>query len=168
MWSFTPGDSCPQGHSETPMVRKMVASATATVAHCWGGYMLPQGLEEGGIVRLLEFDTGSYTVQCRDGRRFRIASNCIELVPTEFFANHRAESFLKRIRSLFRSDDARRSGVSISTKFNYLQFTVFGDDDRSRGSIEIHKDAILNLGSEFRERIARHLLALRARPYPPT
>jgi hypothetical protein len=128
--------------------------------------MLPQGLEEGEVVRLLEFDHGYYNVECRDSREFRIASNCIEPVPTEFFANHRAETFLKRMRALFRSSSGH-SGLSIQTEFFYLRFAVFGDDHKSRGEIKIHKDAILNLGSEFRERIGRHLLAMRARPYPP-
>jgi hypothetical protein len=162
------------------MVKKTVASATATVAHCFGGYVLPDGLTEGEIVRLLEFDHGHYNVECRDGRRFHVAENCVEPVPSEFYANHRAETFLKRMRALFRPSEGR-ARLTISTSFKYLRFAVFGDDNKPRsftkahhtsslvaplrGSLEIHKDAILNLGSEFRERIGRRLLALRARPY---
>lgn len=56
------------------MVEKMVSSATGTVAHCFGGYMLPPELE-GEVVRLREFDHGFYAVQCSDGRRFHIASS---------------------------------------------------------------------------------------------
>jgi hypothetical protein len=67
------------------------------------------------------------------------------------------------MRALFRSSE-RRAGLSISTSFKYIRFAVFGDDNKPRGSLEIHKDAILNLGSEFRERIGRGLLAMRARP----
>jgi hypothetical protein len=135
----------------------------ATVSHCWGGYLLPKGLTEGEIVRVLEFDHGTYTVECPDGRRFRISSSCVDTVPPEFYANHRAETFLKRMRALFRCE-GHRSELSISTSFRYLNFTVYGEDHRCRGSLEIHKDAILNLGSDFRERIVRQLLALRARP----
>ena len=102
--------------------------------------MLPQGLEEGEIVRLMEFDHGTYTVRCHDGRQFRIASNCVEPVPSEFYANHRAETFLKRIRALFRSSSGH-SGLSIQTEFFYLRFCVFGDDHKRRGEIRIHKDA---------------------------
>ena len=104
----------------------MTRSATATVAHCFGGYSLPQGLEEGEIVRLMEFDIGTFTVQRRDGRLFHVASNCIQPVPPEFFGNHRAETFLKRMRALFRSSE-RRAGLSISMSFKYLRFAVFGD-----------------------------------------
>lgn len=57
------------------MVRKIVSSATATVPLYWRGYMLPQELEEGEIVGLMEFDHGYYTVQCCDGRLFQAASN---------------------------------------------------------------------------------------------
>jgi hypothetical protein len=146
------------------MRRKMIRSATATVAHCWGGYILPEGLSEGEVVRLLDFDHGYYGVECHDGRRFRVAANCVQPVPTEFYANHRAETFLKRMRALFRSSSGH-SGLSIHTEFFYLRFCVFGEDHKCRGEIKIHKDAILNLGSEFRERIGRHLLAFRARPY---
>jgi hypothetical protein len=39
----------------------------------------------------------------------------------------------------------------------YLRFAIFGNDSKPRGALEIHKDAILNLGSEFRERIGRRL-----------
>jgi hypothetical protein len=85
-------------------------------------------------------------------------------VPAEFYANHRAETFLKRMRALFRPSESR-ARLRISTSFKYLRFGVFGDDNKPRGSLEIHKDAILNLGSEFRERIGRRLLAMRGRPY---
>jgi hypothetical protein len=149
------------------MVKKMVNSATATVAQCFGGYALPEGLTEGEIVRLLQFDHGYYAVECHDGRRFQVASNCIILVPAEFYANHRAETFLKRMRALFRSGDCL-ARLCISTSFKYLRFSVFGDDNKPRGSLEIHKDAILNLGSEFRERIGRRLLAMRVQSYPPS
>jgi hypothetical protein len=145
------------------MVKKMVNSATATVCHCFGGYVLPEGLSEGEIVKLRELDHGTYTVECCDGRKFRIDSTCVALVPAEFFGNHRAETFLKRMRALFRSSE-RRAGISISTSFKYLSFAVFGDDNKPRGSLEIHKDAIVNLGSEFRERIGRRLLAMRVQP----
>lgn len=125
--------------------------------------MLPQGLEDGEVVRLLEFDHGYYVVECADGRRFHIASNCVEPVPPEFFSNHRAGTLLKRMRSLFLSGSGH-SGLLISTRFRYLRFCVFGDDHKMRGALEIHKDAILNLGSEFREKIGR-LLALRSQSY---
>src|SRR5262245_36360449 len=108
------------------MVTKMVNSTTATVAHCFGGYVLPEGLSEGEVVRLLEFDHGTYTVQCSDGRRFQVASNCVDSVPAEFYANHRAETFLKRMRALFRSGDCAR--LVISTSFRYIRFAVFGAD----------------------------------------
>lgn len=126
--------------------------------------MLPNGLTEGEIVKLLEFDHGTYTVECPNGRKYRINSTCIVPVPREFYANHRAETFFKRVRALFRTE-THRSGLFISTGLKYLRFSVFGDDEKPRGSLEIHKEAILNLGSEFRERICRQLLAIRARPY---
>jgi hypothetical protein len=148
------------------MVKKMVNSATATVAHCFGGYVLPEGLTEGDVVRLLKFDHGYYNVECRDGRRFHVASNCVETVPAEFYANHRAETFLKRMRALFRPSESR-TRLTISASFKYLRFAVFGDDNKPRGALEIHKDAILNPGSEFRERTGRRLLAMRAQPYRP-
>jgi hypothetical protein len=65
------------------------------------------------------------------------------------------------MRALFRPSEGR-ARLSISTSFKYLRFPVFGDDNKPRGALEIHKDAILNLGSEFRERIGRRLLAMRA------
>jgi hypothetical protein len=139
---------------------------SATVANCFGGYVLAEGLTEGEVARLLEFDHGYSDVQCADGRRFQIASNCVEPLPAEFYANHRAETFLKRMRALFRPSEGR-ARLCISTSFKYLRFAVFGDDNKPRGSLEIHKDAILNLGSEFRERIGRRLLAMRAQAYRP-
>ncbi len=142
----------------------MIKIATATVAHCFGGYMLPEELTEGEVVRLLDFDHGYYNVECRDGRRFYVATNCVQQVPAEFFASHRAETFLKRMRALF-SSGCDHSGLCIETEFFYLRFSVFGSDHKVRGEIRIHKDAILNLGSEFREKIGRRLLALRAQPY---
>ena len=63
------------------------------------------------------------------------------------------------MRALFRPSEGR-ARLCISTSFKYLRFAVFGDDNKPRGSLEIHKDAILNLGSEFRERIGRRLLAM--------
>jgi hypothetical protein len=122
---------------------------------------LPDGLTEGEVVRLLNFDHGYYNVECRNGRRFHVAGNCVEPVSAEFYANHRAETFLKRMQALFRPSEGR-ARLCISTSFKYLRFAVFGDNKPS-GSLEIHKDAILNLGSEFRERIGRRLLAMRAR-----
>jgi hypothetical protein len=50
------------------------------VVHCLGGYVLPEGLTEGDVVRLLKFDHGYYNVECRDGRRFHVAGNCVEPV----------------------------------------------------------------------------------------
>jgi hypothetical protein len=108
---------------------------SATVAHCFGGYALPEGLIEGDIVKLREFDHGTYAVECSDGRAFRINATCVALVPTEFFGNHRAETFLKRMRALFRSSE-RRAGLSISTSFTNLRFAVFGAN-KSRGSLEV-------------------------------
>jgi hypothetical protein len=133
---------------------------SATVAHCFGGYVLPQGLVEGEIVKLRDFDHGYYNVECRDGRRFHVGGNCVEPVPPEFFGNHRAETFLKRMRALFRPSEGR-TRLCISNSFKYLRFAVFGDDNKPRDALEIHKDAILNLGSEFRDRIGRRLLAMR-------
>jgi len=150
------------GIVDSAMVKKMISSAAATVSHCFGGYALPAGLTEGEVVRLLEVDHGVYLVECPDGRRFHVASNCVAPVPSEFFASHRAQTFMKRMRSLFRSGE-RGCGMTIASKFNHLRFTVFGDDNKPRGFLEIHKDAILNLGSEFRERIVRQLMAMRAR-----
>jgi hypothetical protein len=144
----------------------MAYGNSATVANCFGGYVLPDGLIEGEVVRLLDFDHGYYNVECRDGRQFHVASNCVEPVPAEFYANHRAETFLKRMRALFRPSEGR-ARLCISTSFKYLRFAVFGDDNKPRGSLEIHKDAILNLGSEFRERIGRRLLAMRTQAYRP-
>jgi hypothetical protein len=63
----------------------------------------------------------------------------------EFYTNHRAETFLKRMRALI-SAGHDRSGLSVSTSFKYLRFAVFGDDNKPHGSLEIRKDAILNLG----------------------
>jgi hypothetical protein len=146
------------------MVKKMVNSATATVSHCFSGYALPEGLIEGDVVRLVKFDHGYYNVECSDGRQFHVASNCIVPVPAEFYASHRAETFLERMRALFRPSECR-ARLCVSTSFKYLRFAVFGDDNKPRGSLEIHKDAILNLGSEFRERIGRRLLAMRTQPY---
>jgi hypothetical protein len=105
------------------MVKKMVNSATATVSHCFGGYVLPEGLTEGEVVRLLQFDHGYYNVECRDGRQFHVASNCIVPVPDEFYSNHRAETFLKRLRALFRPSEGR-ARLCISTSFKYLRFAV--------------------------------------------
>jgi hypothetical protein len=127
----------------------MVRSATATVAHCWGGYMLPEGLTEGEVVRLLEFDRGTYAVQCKDGRLYRLDATCVISVPSDFYSNHRAETFLKRMRALF-SSGQHHSGLSISARFRHLQFSVYGDDEKLRGSLEIHKDpsSISGLSSE--------------------
>jgi hypothetical protein len=144
----------------------MAYGNSATVANCFGGYVLPKGLTEGEVVRLLQFDHGYYNIECHDGRRYHVAGNCVEPVPAEFYANHRAETFLKRMRVLFRPSEGR-ARLCISTSFKYLRFSVFGDDNKPRGLLEIHKDAILNLGSEFRERIGRRLRAMRGQPYRP-
>jgi hypothetical protein len=144
------------------MAQKFTFACIANRSANKSGYVLPEGLIEGEVVKLLAFDHGYYNVECRDGRRFHVSGNCVEPVPAEFYASHRAETFLKRMRAFFRPSEGR-ARLCISTNFKYLRFAVFGDDNKPRGSVEIHKDAILNLGSEFRERIGRLLLAMRAR-----
>lgn len=51
--------------------------------------------------------------------------------------------------------------------YSYLEFSVFGDDEKHRAEFKIQKDALLNVGSELRERIGRRLLAMRAQLYRP-
>jgi len=47
------------------------------VRHCWGGYQLPVGLEEGASVRVVAKEVGFICAE-REGHKFIVSMACIE------------------------------------------------------------------------------------------
>jgi hypothetical protein len=42
------------------------------VEHCWGGYMLPEGLEPGTLVKVIHFHMGYYEVEDASEKRWTV------------------------------------------------------------------------------------------------
>jgi hypothetical protein len=138
------------------LTAKSARFKVATVASVCGGYRLPDGLPQGAIVRVLDFDHGFHTVEF-ENRQFKIFSGCANYLPPKFYDNENARAFFIRIRKLV------PSGLFISMELKHIRLAIFDDRHKPRGELKVHQDAILNLGPDFADHVANQLHAISRR-----